>query len=78
MEKYPMYHVGKFGCEKVAFYTTRRLIPMVDSVNAEDVILLNGEKPINGVTPMVCGSCGLEVYGSDDLEYRDAPNTAFT
>lgn len=72
MEKYPFYHVGFEGCEKVAFYTTRRLVRMVDSINAEDVILLNGEKPIDMVTPMVCGSCGKQIFGGVDLEYRDA------
>ena len=72
MDKFALYHVGHAGCNEIAFYTTRRLIAMVDSINAEDVILLNGEKPIDGVTPMVCGSCGAIVFGSDDLEYRDA------
>lgn len=72
MEKFAFYHVGVEGCDKVAFYTTRRLIAMVDSINAEDVTLLNGEKPIDGITPMVCGSCGKNVSGVGDLEYKDS------
>lgn len=45
---------------------------MVDALSAENVILLNGERPIDMITPMVCGSCGEPVSGSDDLEYKDA------
>lgn len=70
MKKFALYHVGVEGCDKVAFYTTRRLIAMVDSINAKDVIHVDGTNAVD-YEPMICGSCGKGLTDGD-LEYRDA------
>lgn len=70
MEKIALYHVGLEGCNGVAFFTTRRLVAGVDSVNAADVILLDDTHPTD-YDQMVCGSCKKPV-SSGELEYRDA------
>jgi len=65
-----LYHTGNFGCGNPAFYTDRRLIAGVDYMSAENVTLLDGTKPIDLVTEIVCGSCG-QGLALDELEYRD-------
>lgn len=58
-------------CGQAAFYTTRRLVKDVDVLQAEDVILVDGSRPIDGVTEIRCGSCGRVIDDMDDLFYRE-------
>lgn len=67
--KYPLYHAGLLGCDKIAFFTTEKLIPGISLLSAENIILLNGEHPLNYIDEIRCGSCGLPV--GLDLSYSE-------
>lgn len=57
-------------CDSLVGYTTRLLIAGVDDMRAEDVVLLNGEKPFDGQDVRTCPTCLVSalpecVYKSD-------------
>lgn len=57
-------------CDSLVGYTTRLLIAGVDDMSAEDVVLLNGEKPFDGQDVPTCSTCLVSalrecVYKSD-------------
>ena len=58
-------------CGKTAFYTTRKLIKNMDDLMVEDVILIDGSRPIDGITEIRCGSCGRHIDDMNELYYLD-------
>ena len=73
MKLYPMYHEARH-CHKIAFYTTRIWIPMIDGFVAEETYNLDGTRPSGFIDFVKCGSCGDSMENGtlidEDLRYR--------
>ncbi|MBN8654363.1 MAG: hypothetical protein J0M11_01410 [Anaerolineae bacterium] len=70
LKLYPIYHAL---CGEIAFYTTRLLVPNMDSIIPNEVYFPNGTQPMDG-DYIVCGHCHnntMDDYFGEPFSYKD-------